>query len=82
MVLEQLKKKQDMFIITKKEAEKKALAITSEGMHFKGQHLPKESYKILGKKVELIEKAFNYVLLIKFNNEEYFISEDLCSEKT
>jgi len=80
MVLEQLKKKLDMFIITKKEAEKKALAITSEGMHFKGQHLPKESYKIFGKKVEFIEKAFNYVLLIRFENKDFFISEDLCKD--
>lgn len=70
-----------MFIITKNEAEKNALAITNEGMHFKGQYLPKENFEILGKKVEFIEKAFNYVLLVKYNNKEYFISEDLIQDK-
>lgn len=81
MVLEQLKKKQDMFIITKQEAEKKAFTITSDGMHFKGQHIPKENYFLFGKKVELIDKAFKYVLWVRFNNEEYFISEELCKDK-
>ena len=69
-----------MFLITKKEADKKALAITSEGMHFKGQYLPTENFEILGKKVDLIEKAFNYVLWVKYKNKEYFISQDLCKE--
>lgn len=70
-----------MFLITKEDAEKKALAITSEGMHFKGQFLPKESFEILGKEVVFLEKAFNYVLLVKYNNKEYFISENLIKNK-
>ena len=67
-----------MFIITKKEAEIKSLAITSEGMHFKGQYLPKESFEILGEKVELLQEAFNYVLVVRYKNKKYFISKDLC----
>jgi len=67
-----------MFIITKEEAELKSLAITSEGMHFNGQYLPKESFKILGKKVEFIEKAFDCVLLVRYENKKYVISETLC----
>ena len=70
-----------MFIITKEEAELKALAITSEGMHFKGQYLPKESFNILGKKVEFIDKAFNYVILVRYQELDYFISEDLRKNK-
>lgn len=66
-----------MTLISKKEAEEKALAITSEGMHFKGQFLPIESYNILGKQVKIIEKAFNYVYWIEYKNERYFISEEL-----
>lgn len=66
-----------MFIITKEEAKIRSLAITSEGMHFKGQFLPKESFKILGKKVEFIEKSFSNVVLVKHNNKEYFISDIL-----
>jgi len=69
-----------MFILSKKEAEQKALVITSEGMHFKGQYLPKESFNILGKKVEFICKAFNYAILVKYKNEEYFISEYLIKK--
>lgn len=69
-----------MFIINKKEAEKKALAITNEGMHFKGQFLPKESFEILGKEVEFLEKAFNYVSLVKYKNKEYFISNILWED--
>lgn len=66
-----------MTLISKKEAEEKALAITSEGMHFKGQFLPKHCYNILGKKVKVIELAFRFVYWIEYENEEYFISEDL-----
>ena len=66
-----------MFLITNQEAEKKALAITSEGMHFKGQYLPKESFNILGKEVKFISKAFEYVSLIEYENKQYFISDDL-----
>lgn len=66
-----------MTLISKKEAEEKALAITSEGMHFKGQFLPKHCYNILGKKVKVIELAFKFVYWIEYENEEYFISEDL-----
>lgn len=66
-----------MFIITKQEAEKKALAITSEGMHFKGQFLPKESYNIFNKEIKVLDLAFKYVYCIEYENERYFISEDL-----
>jgi hypothetical protein len=69
-----------MFILNKKEAEKKALAITSEGMHFKGQYLPKESFNILGKKVKIICKAYSYVILVEYKNQEFFISEDLINK--
>lgn len=69
-----------MFLITKREAYKKALAITSEGMHFKGQFLPKENFEILGKEVDFIEKVFNYVLFVKYNDKEYFISEILIKD--
>ena len=69
-----------MFILSKKEAEQKALAITSEGMHFKGQYLPKESFNILGKKVKFMCKAFNYVIVVQYKNEEFFISEDLITK--
>jgi len=70
-----------MFLINKKYATKKSLAVTSEGMHFKGQFLPKESYIILGKKIEFLGEAFNYVSHIKYNNVEYFISNELWEEK-
>lgn len=77
----QQKKKQDMFIINKEEAEKKSLAITSEGMHFKGQYISKKNYFLFGKKVNVLGKAFNYVYRIEYNGYEYFISEDLCKDK-
>ena len=69
-----------MFLITNQEAEKKALAITSEGMHFKGQYLPKESFNILGKEVKFISKAFEYVSLVEYENKQYFISDDLIKK--
>lgn len=81
MGFKQSKEKQDMFLITKREAYRKALATTNEGLHFKGQFLPKENFEILGKKVDFIEKAFNYVLLVRYNNKEYFISENLIKTK-
>ena len=70
-----------MFILSKKEAEKKALAVTIEGMHFKGQYLPKESFNILGKKVKFICKAFNYAIVVEYKKEEFFISEDLIKQQ-
>ena len=66
-----------MKLISKEEAEQKALVVTNEGMHFKGQHLPKHCYNILGKKVKVIELAFRFVYWIEYENERYFISEDL-----
>ena len=69
-----------MFLITNQEAEKKALAITSEGIHFKGQYLPKESFNILGKEVKFISKAFEYVSLVEYENKQYFISDDLIKK--
>lgn len=69
-----------MFLITNQEAEKKALAITSEGMHFKGQFLPKESFNLLGKEVKFISKAFEYVSLVEYENKQYFISDDLIKK--
>ena len=67
-------------LITYKEALNISLAKTSEGMFFKGQYLPKRCYNILGEEVELITKAFRNVYLIKFENEDYFISEDLIKK--
>lgn len=67
-------------LITYNEALNISLAKTSEGMFFKGQYLPKRCYNILGKEVELISKVFRYVYLIEFENEEYFISEDLIKK--
>lgn len=64
-------------LITYKEALEIALAETSEGLHFKGQFLPKENYFLLGKEVEIIDLAFNYVYWIRYKNKEYFISEEL-----
>ena len=69
-----------MFLITKKEADEKALAITSDGMHFKGQFLPKESFNLLGKEVKFISKAFEYVSLVEYENKQYFISDDLIKK--
>lgn len=69
-------------LLTYKEAKKITLAETSEGLHFKGQFLLKEHYNILGKKVKIIDKAFNYVYLVEYNNKEYFISEDLFINKS
>lgn len=66
-----------MFILNKEEAEKKALAITNEGLHFKGQYLPKESFEILGKKVDFIDNAFPLCILISYEGKRYFISEEL-----
>ena len=73
--------KESVFIVSKKEAEKKALAITSEGMHFKGQYLPIENYKLFGKEVKMLDLAFKYVYWIEFNSKEYFISEYLILNK-
>lgn len=64
-------------LITYKESKKISLAETSEGLHFKGQFLPKKNYFLLGKEVEIIDLAFNYVYLIRYKNQEYFISEEL-----
>lgn len=64
-------------LISYKEALKTALVVTNEGMHFKGQFLPKHCYNILGKKVKVIELAFRFVYWIEYKNEMYFISEDL-----
>lgn len=69
-----------MFLITNQEAEKKALAITNDGMHFKGQYLPKESFNLLGKEVKFISKAFECVSLVEYENKEYFISDDLIKK--
>lgn len=69
--------KESVFIVSKKEAEKKSLAITSEGMHFKGQYLPIESYNLFSKKVEILDLVFKYVYLVKYKDKEYFISEEL-----
>ncbi|MEG0696585.1 MAG: hypothetical protein RR447_05560 [Algoriella sp.] len=49
-------------------------------MHFKGQFLPKENYLILGKSVKVVEKAFNHVHVIEFNQNKYFISEELFKD--
>lgn len=66
-----------MNIISKQEAEIKALVVTSEGMHFKGQYLPKENYKLFNKEVKVLDLAFKHVYWIEFESKEYFISEDL-----
>lgn len=66
-------------LINYKEALKNALVVTNEGMHFKGQYLPKENYFLLGKKVKVIELAFRFVYWIEYENERYFISEDLIN---
>lgn len=66
-----------MKLISKKEAEQKALALTSEGMHFKGQYLPKENYKLFNKEVKVLDLAFKNVYWIEFESKEYFISEEL-----
>lgn len=68
-------------LITYKEALKITLAKTNEGLHFKGQFLTKENYFLLGKEVEIINLAFNYVYWIRYKNKEYFISEELISNK-
>ena len=68
-------------LITYKEALEISLAETSEGLHFKGQFLPKENYFLLGKEVEIIDLAFNYVYWIRYKNKECFISEELISNK-
>lgn len=64
-------------LISYEEALKNALVVTNEGMHFKGQFLPKNCYNILGKKVKVIKLAFRFVYWIENKNERYFISEDL-----